>query len=81
MAGISRVSTGSSNNPDIVRYTPFLPLMRRTSSLRISWVQQGVQGAKPPAGARGVPAFSFSPSGPQARQMKYESISGTCLDI
>ena len=37
LAGISRVCTGFSNNPDIVRYTPFLPLMRRTISLRITW--------------------------------------------
>jgi hypothetical protein len=37
MAGVSRVCTGSSNNPDIVRYTPFLPLKRRTISLRIAW--------------------------------------------
>jgi hypothetical protein len=38
MAGISRVCTGFSNNPDTFRYTHFLPLMRRTISLRISWV-------------------------------------------
>jgi len=36
----------------------------------------GVQGAKPPAGARGVLAtLSLSQSGPQARQMDYEWIS------
>ena len=29
--------TGFSNNPDIFRYTHFLPLMRRTISLRIPW--------------------------------------------
>ena len=44
MAGISRVCTGSFNNPDIFRYTPFLPLKRRTISLRISW-------ANPPLGS------------------------------
>jgi hypothetical protein len=31
------VCTGFSNNPDIFRYTHFLPLMRRTISLRIPW--------------------------------------------
>ena len=36
VAGISRVCTGSSNNPDTVRYTHFLPLMRRTLSSRMS---------------------------------------------
>jgi len=39
LAGISRVCTGFSNNPDIVRYTPFLPLKRRTLSLRIAWAR------------------------------------------
>src|SRR5450755_2414972 len=34
---MSRVCTGSSNNPDIFRYAHFLPLMRRTISLRIPW--------------------------------------------
>ena len=38
MAGISWVCTGSSNNPGIFRYTHFLPLMRRTISLRNPWV-------------------------------------------
>src|SRR5262245_24154332 len=38
VAGISRVCTGCSNNPDIVRYTHFLPLMRRTISLCNPWV-------------------------------------------
>ena len=37
MAGISRVCTGSSNNPDTFRYTRFPPLMRRTISLRNPW--------------------------------------------
>ncbi len=37
MAGISRVCTGSSNNPDTFWYTHFPPLMRRTISLRITW--------------------------------------------
>ncbi len=36
----------------------------------------GVQGAKPPAGARGVLApLSLSQSGPQARQKHYEWMS------
>src|SRR5581483_8166951 len=35
-AGISRGCTGSSNHPDIVRSTPFLPLLRRILSLRMS---------------------------------------------
>src|SRR5215472_768606 len=38
MAGISRVCTGPSNSPDTFRYTHFLPLMRRTISLRIPWI-------------------------------------------
>src|SRR2546430_3285670 len=37
LAGISRVCTGSSNNPDTFRYTHFPPLMRRTSSSRSSF--------------------------------------------
>jgi hypothetical protein len=37
VAGISRVCTESSNNSDIFRYIHFLPLMRRTISLRIAW--------------------------------------------
>ena len=37
MAGISRVCTGASNTPDTFRYAHFLPLMRRTTSLRIAW--------------------------------------------
>jgi hypothetical protein len=45
MAGISRVCTGSSNNPDTFRYTHFPPLMRRTISLRISW-ERGFQQKK-----------------------------------
>jgi hypothetical protein len=40
MAGISRVCTGSSNNPDTFRYAHFPPLMRRTISLRIAWAFQ-----------------------------------------
>lgn len=40
MAGISRVCTGPSNSPDTFRYTPFLPLMRRTISLRNTWALQ-----------------------------------------
>src|SRR5205823_11751878 len=39
VAGISRVCTGFSNNPNIFRDTHFLPLMRRTNSLRIPWAQ------------------------------------------
>jgi hypothetical protein len=36
----------------------------------------GVQGALPPAGARGVPACSFFPQGgPQARPNTYEGMS------
>jgi hypothetical protein len=37
MAGISRVCTEASNTPDTFWYTHFLPLMRRTISLRIPW--------------------------------------------
>src|SRR6266566_6274874 len=37
LAGISRVCTEFSNTPDTFRYTPFLPLKRRTISLRIPW--------------------------------------------
>jgi len=37
VAGISWVCTGDSNTPDTYRYTHFLPLMRRTISLRIPW--------------------------------------------
>ncbi len=40
LAGISRVCTGSSNNPDTFRYTHFPPLMRRTISLRNPWQSQ-----------------------------------------
>ena len=42
VAGISQVCTGSSNNPDIFRYTHFLPLMRRTISLRIPWARESL---------------------------------------
>jgi hypothetical protein len=41
MARISWVCTRLSNSPDILRYTPFLPLKRRTSSLRIPWACGG----------------------------------------
>src|SRR6266513_3485977 len=40
VAGISRVCTGASNTPGTFRYAHFLPLMRRTISLRIAWVPQ-----------------------------------------
>ena len=40
-------------------------------------LRTGVQGALPPAGARGVPAHSFSPQGgPQARRTNSVWMSG-----
>ncbi len=70
--------TGFSNNPDIFRYTPFLPLMRRTTSLRIPWAYSLTSTA-----SLGLSKRADSPNAAmshQSRQMTPIASNDTFLD-
>src|SRR5258708_38957406 len=71
---ISRLlSLGSTHKAGSAGATSCLTQHAQMAFLWDPLIKQGVQGAKPPAGVRGVPAaLSFSQSGPQARQKNYE---------